>query len=167
MPAHATARIDWIQARLMGWLRSQTIPGSPSIAEADEPSLASLAGPWLRVTFDELEPVPVGRWDATTSAMRMSLVMSVEVFWPSSTEESSPVAFRQHVQAASEIRSLMTFLRLSIEDYTTPASPITVSDAVLSIQTAEMRRIPDTDGYRRRQVRAIVDWIARFTDPFA
>ena len=80
MAIHATARIDWIQARLMGWLRTQTLTGSPAIAEADEPALAHLAGPWARVTFDELPPTPIGRWDATHSAMRMALVMSVELF---------------------------------------------------------------------------------------
>jgi hypothetical protein len=31
MAIHATARIDWIQARLMGWLRTQTLTGSPAI----------------------------------------------------------------------------------------------------------------------------------------
>ena len=167
MPVHATARIDWIQARLMGWLRSQSLTGSPAIAEVDEPALASQSGPWARVAFDELPPQPIGRWDATTSAMRLSLVMSVELFWPSSTSESSPVAFRQHIQAASELRDLMTFLRLSVEDYTVPASPSTVTDAMLAISSAEIRRIPDTDGYRRRQVRGIVTWVGRFADPFA
>jgi hypothetical protein len=61
----------------------------------------------------------------------------------------------------------MTFLRLSVQDYTNPASPSTVADAMLSIQTAEIRRFPDTSGYRRRQVRGVVDWVARFSDPFA
>lgn len=167
MAIHATARIDWIQARLMGWLRTQTLTGSPAIAEADEPALAHLAGPWARVTFDELPPTPIGRWDATHSAMRMALVMSVELFWPASTAEASPVSFREHLQAAAELRDQMTFLRLSVEDYTTPGAPSTVADAMLAIQTAEIRRIPDTDGYRRRQVRGVVDWVARFTDPFA
>jgi hypothetical protein len=97
----------------------------------------------------------------------MALVMSVELFWPASTAEASPVSFRQHLQAAAELRDQMTFLRLSVEDYTTPGAPSTVADAMLAIQTAEIRRIPDTDGYRRRQVRGVVDWVARFTDPFA
>jgi len=38
---------------------------------------------------------------------------------------------------------------------------------MLAIQTAEIRRFPDADGYRRRQVRGVVDWVARFSDPFA
>lgn len=167
MSIHATARIDWIQARLLIWLRAQTLTGSPAVAEADEPSLASLGGPWARVTFDELPPQPIGRFNSTQSASRMSMVMSVELLWPHATEEASPVAFRQHVQAASELRDLMTFLRLDVQDYTNPASPSTVADAMLAIQTAEIRRFPDADGYRRRQVRGVVDWVARFSDPFA
>jgi len=167
MSIHPTARIDWIQARLMIWLRSQTLTGSPAVAEADEPSLADLGGPWARVSFDELPPQPIGRYASTLSASRMSLIMSVELLWPHATTEASPVPFRQHVQAASELRDLMTFLRLSVQDYTNPASPATVADAMLSIQTAEIRRFPDTSGYRRRQVRGVVDWVARFSDPFA
>ncbi len=167
MSIHPTARIDWIQARLMIWLRSQTLTGSPAVAEADEPSLADLGGPWARVSFDELPPQPIGRYASTLSASRMALIMSVELLWPHATSEASPVSFRQHVQAASELRDLMTFLRLSVQDYTDPASPATVADAMLSIQTAEIRRFPDTSGYRRRQVRGVVDWVARFSDPFA
>lgn len=162
---HPSTRTDWAQASLMAHLRGLSLPGSPSIAESDEPALTTQAGPWLRVTFDELPPIYRGHFDATHSAYQMPMIMGVEIFYPYPTEETSPVGFRDHVHMSSVVRDALQFLRLDFQDYTTPASPSTVSDCVICIQSVEVRRIPDTDGFRRRLVRASVDWIGRFENP--
>ena len=165
MTIHASTRTDWAQARLMAHLRGLTLSGSPTISEADEPALADLSGPWVRVTFDELPPVYMGHFDALNSAYQLLMLMTVEVLYPHASEVASPVPFRAHIQLSSEIRDALMFLRLDFQDYTSPGSPVTVSDCVLSIQQIDVRRIPDTDGYRRRLVRCTVDWIGRFTNP--
>lgn len=162
---HASTRTDWAQARLMAHLRGLSLSGSPTVAESDEPALTNQTGPWLRVTFDELPPVYRGHFDATHSAYRMLMVMGCEIFYPYPTEATSPVGFRDHVRLSSEVRDALQFLRLDFQDYTTPASPVAVANCVLSIQSVEVRRIPDTDGFRRRLVRGTVDWIGRFENP--
>jgi hypothetical protein len=167
MTIHASTRTDWAQARLMAHLRGLSLSGSPTVSESDEPALHALSGPWLRVTFDELPPVHRGRFDATHTAYQMLMLMGVEVFYPHPTAEASPVGFRDHVRLSSEVRDALQFLRLDFQSYADPASPVTVADCVLSIQRVDVRRIPDTDGYRRRLVRATVDWIGRFEDAFS
>jgi hypothetical protein len=165
---HATARIEYAQARLLGWVTSLSLTGSPTISSADEPSRAAEAAPWVRVTFDELPMTWQGKFNTTQTAYQMGLLFVADVIWPQ-IDATTPGAADLYAptRAASELREALTLLRLDYYEYSTPASPTTVADAVLTCARAEVRRIADPDGYRRLQVRGTVDWIGRFDDDFS
>ena len=166
MAIHATARSEYAIRRLVIWAKALSLSGAPKVAHVDEDGRTAEAGPWGRLTFDELEGRQMGRFSATQTAIELGLLMTADVMWPhpGSTAETT---IRPHRIVADEIREALQFLRLDFTDYTTPASPVTVTDAPLTCTRVDSRRVPDSQGFRRHQVRGYVRWVGRFDDHFA
>ena len=169
MALHATARSSWAERRLMAHIEGLTLTGSPTISGADDPARSASSGPWVRLTFDEATHTPAGRFSATQSARELRLLVTADIFWPAPETRAPASDNLQGAQdIADELREALMFLALDFYDYTTPASPVTVADCVINVQRVDpIRRLPDDDGFRRRQVRAYADWIGRFDDYFA
>lgn len=165
MTTHATTRSDYAIRRLVGWLQGLTLTGSPVVSDADE-GRGSEAGPWVRVTFDELPGTHSGNISSTQSVIELGLLVTCDVLWPHRLNTTA-TSIRPHVAVADELRAAMQFLSLDFYDYTVPAAPVTVTDAPIVIQRVDVRRLPDDDGYRRRQVRGYARWYGRFDDHFA
>ena len=169
MAIHATARVEWAIARLSAWATGLSLTGSPVISLADGPPRSDTAGPWVRLTFDEAGRTFRGRYNATQTAIEIRLLMVADVFWPEvSSQAIASTDLYGDLRAASELAEALQFLALDFYDYTTPATPATVSGVALTCQRVDpIRRLPPDEGVKRRQVRAYVDWIARFDDYFA
>ena len=169
MALHATARTEWAEARLMAWIDTLSLTGSPTVTGSDDPPRTAAAGPWVRVTFDESANTAQGRFNSTQSARELTLMVTADILWPAPQTKAPGSADLYGAQrAASELREAMQFLALDFLDYTTPASPTSVADCTITIQRVDpIRRIPDDDGFKRRQVRGFATWTARFDDHFA
>lgn len=164
MTIHATGRVEYAIARLLGYLSGLSLTGSPTLTYAEEPGREADAGPWVRVTFDEIDPIRDGRFSATQSAYRMALLVVCDIFWPDSDRQATPDLYGE-VRAASELRDALAYLKLSFLDYSTPSSPVAVTDAALTIhQPVSVRRLEADAGFRRRRVQATVEWFARYDD---
>lgn len=163
MTIHATARTEYVRARLMAYLAGLTLTGSPTVSDAAEPRLPADAGPWVRVTFDEAAPRAAGRFAATQTAILMAYLVVVDVFWPV-TEQQATVDLYAADRVASEIREALCFLKLSFLDYSTPASPVAVEGAAITCWRPPTVRRLDDDSHRRRRIQAVVEWYARYDD---
>ena len=166
MAIHATARSEYAIRRLVIWATALTLAGAPTGAHVDEDGRAAETGPWVRLTFDELEGRPMGRFSATQTAIRLGLLMTCDVMWPH-PGSTTDTAIRPHRIVADELREALQFLRLDFTDYTTPASQATVTDAPITCVRVDSRRVADSQGFRRHQVRGYVRWVGRFDDHFA
>jgi len=170
MAIHATARSQWAQARLLGWLKGLSLTGTPAVFAAIEPGRSAQASPSVRVGFEELPPLPMGRFSATQTAMRMSLLVICDLFWPH-PDNVAPVdlALYQHLTVSDELREAMQFLELSFLDYTAPAAPVAVAGTIIRIQRAQTQRIPvdKQADHLRVRTKAVAEWIGRFDDHFA
>lgn len=164
MAIHATGRVEWAIARLTAWAKGLSLTGSPSVSRADGPARSAEMGPWVRLTFDEAARAPMGRFSATQTAVEIRLLMVADVFWPETPSEASPDLYGD-LRAASELADAMQHLDLTFLDYTTPATPLTVSDCSIKVLRVEpVRRLPPDAGFKRRQVRCFPRWVARFDD---
>lgn len=169
MAIHATARTEWAIARLTAWAKGLSLTGSPVISRADGPQRSATDGPWVRLTFDEASRRFMGRYNATQTAFEIRLMMVADVFWPEvGSQAIASTDLYGDLRVASELADAMQLLRLDFYDYTTPASPVTVTDCTIAIQRVDpIRRLTEDAGFKRRQVRGYADWVARFDDDFA
>ena len=169
MATDATLRTDYVEARIMGWLDGLSLTGSPEVYHADTPRSASPATtttPLLRASFRPLDPMRTGRWDATRSALRMAVLVVVDLFWPDN--EAGEGSSYDTPAVVAELQNHLQYLTLSFLDYSTPSSPVTVSDAYLRvISPVVQRKLSPERPYRRWQVRAPVEWVGRVEDSFA
>ena len=165
MSVHPSARIDFAKTALLAYLQGLTLHGSPTVLDAEVAVRQGAAPPpYIRVTFDELDPTPAGCVSATQSALRMGLLLTCDLFWDrgGAAASLSPHAIDQ---AASELRAGLTYLSLAFYDYTVPASPVLVEGAVLRVlRPPTLRRVEPSGNLRRRRVQATVDWMATFDD---
>lgn len=163
MTIHATTRTEFVHARLSIHLSALSLPGSPAFSLAEEHRRSAESSPFWRVSFRELPPVQMGRFNATQTAHTMALLVIADLFWPESSTDLSAVQ-----RAASELRGNLQYRSWTFLDYTVPASPVVVADALILVrQPVEIRQLPKSDGYRRRQVRATAEWVGRFEDFYA
>jgi hypothetical protein len=161
---HATARTEYVRARLMGVIAALSLTGAPTIYDASVPRRSGDTGPWVRVTFDELDPLQGGRFSATQSTFRMAYLVVVDVFWPHTDQQATPDLYAVD-RAANEIREALSFLKLSYLDYSTPSAPVAVSGATITIsRPPTVRRVDGDEGWERRRVQAQVEWFARYDD---
>lgn len=166
MALDVTARSEYAIRRLMVWLKSLTLTGAPVVSHVDEGSRSAESGPWVRVSFTDLPSRPMGRFTATTSAAELGLLMTCDVLWPHA-DDSGTGSIRPHRIVADELRAAMQFLRLDFTDYSTPSSPVAVTDCPITIIRVSTRAAPEDKGFRRKLVRGYVRWIGRFDDLFA
>ena len=169
MTIHATARVEYVISRIMAYLEALALTGSPKLTAARVPGQSGSTGPWVRATFDELPALHKGRFSSTQSAIERSLLLSLDIFWPE-MQQTIPASLDVlgDVAVASELADALQFLRLSFLDYSVPATPVEVADAMISCsRPPEVTRIPDTDGFIRRRVKASIVWYARYDDNFA
>jgi len=168
MATSATIRHDYVEARIFAHIATLTITGSPTLEHADVPRQGSVStDPRLRVSFRPLDPRRRGKFSATQSALDMAQLVVIDLFFPGGDDGA---AFNLHTpaQAAADLQADLQYLTLSFLDYTVPAAPVVVSDASIRItRPVSVRRLPITDGLRRHQVRATVEWIGRVDDSFA
>lgn len=166
MAIHATARVEWAIARLTAWAKGLSLTGSPLISRADGPPRSDTAGPWVRLTFDEATRTPMGRFNATQTAVQIRLLMVADVFWPEvSSEAIGSTDLYGDLRVASELADAAQFLDLTFLDYTIPATPAAVSGALITVDRIDpIRRLTEDAGFKRRQVRCYPQWIARFDD---
>jgi hypothetical protein len=164
MTIHATARSEFVRARIMAYLAGLTLTGTPTLTDAEVPRQSGDAGPWVRVTFNELAPLQAGRFSATQSAYRMGYLVVADVFWPH-TDTQAIVDLYGPDRVASEIRDALSFKKWSFLDYSIPASPVAVSGATITIyRPPTVRPVEGEEGWRRRRVEAQAEWFARYDD---
>lgn len=166
MAFHVTARTEYAERNIMLHLLTLSLTGSPVVSHADEGSRSAEAGPWVRVTFDDLEPRYLGYFAATQSAYTEGLLVVCDVFWPHK-DSSAATSIRPHRTVADELRNEFQDLVLDFKDYTTPASPVTVDDAPICFERVRVRRIDDDAGFRRLRVEAVARWNARYDNRYA
>lgn len=169
---HATMRDDFVEKRLMGWItdpaRGFSGIETTAILHVDAPRSAVLPGsPWIRCTFAPQEPVWMGKASTTQTAWEMTTLLVCDLFWPAG-DDGQTANLQGPTRIASELRDQLGYLHLSFLDYTTPASPSVVDDAALYVRRPPTsQRLSTTDGYRRWQTRAAVEWVGRTDDRFA
>ena len=164
MATHATMRADFVEARIMAHLAGLTITGTPTVQHADAPRSAQTAPPILRASFRPLPPQHRGRFDGNSSALGMAVLVLIDLFFGDG-DDGSTFNLYSPQKAAADLQCAMQYLSLSFLDYSTPASPAVVADACLRvIQPVAVSHLNPADGLRRRQVRAVVEWIGRVDD---
>lgn len=172
MAADPTMRDDWVEKRLMGWLtdpaRSLSGVAVGAIQHVDVPRSAALpASPWIRCTFAPQEPEWMGKASATQTALAMTVLLVCDLFWPAG-DDGQTINLQGPQQTAAELRDQLAYLNLPFWDYTVPAAPTVVANAALYVRRPPaVQRLSTTDGYRRWQVRALVEWVGRTADRFA
>lgn len=168
MATHATMRHDYVEARLMVWLTALSITGTPAVQHARVPRQATATpAPWVRVAFRPLDPTHRGRITATQSALGMAVLVVCDLFYPDG-EDGATFNLYSPQQAAADLQAQLQFLTLSFLDYTIPAAPVTFADTALRItRPVTVRYLDPSDGFRRQQVRATVEWTGRVDDSFA
>jgi len=166
---HATGRTEYVVIQLMIMMEALTLTGSPTISAGRIPDQSTTSGPWVRVTFDQLAGIHKGRFSTTQSAVEQSLLLTADIFCPHpSTVAPASLDVLADIAIASEIADALQFLSLDYLDYTIPAAPVTVADSfVYCSRPPEVQRIPDSDGFTRRRVKAVIGWYARYDDHFA
>jgi len=163
---HVTARTGYVERRLMLWLLSLSLTGSPAVSHADEGSRAAEDGPWVRVTFDDLEARYLGGFSNTLSVYSQGVLVVCDVFWPHK-DATAATGIQPHRTVADELRDAFQDLVLDFTDYTVPAAPVTVADAPIMVDRVRVRRIDDDAGFRRLRVEATARWNARSDNRFA
>lgn len=166
MAVDPTERVEFAKMRLLTWVTGLTLANTPRVYAAEQPDGLTGGYPAVRVSFDEVPPQPRGRFNATKTALSMSLLMTCDIIYQHPDIVSSYDLYAPD-RTASDLRSQMQFLELGFLDYTVPASPVAVSDCVLRIRRVEVREPRDDNNIRRRLVRGTVEWIARSEDYFA
>lgn len=157
---HATARNLNVTRRLNGWAATLSITGAPRpVYIADD---RSLVGPDATVRW-VLTPVGTsfeGRYSATAAAFRTTAFLTADLFWPNGEQDSASNVYAPDL-AADDIKSALSRLTLTFLDYSTdPNNPTTIPDAFIQcIEVPEVRSLPSSDGYSRRQIVAEVTWI--------
>ncbi|MEL6344730.1 MAG: hypothetical protein AAFV53_16555 [Myxococcota bacterium] len=160
MSLHPTARTDWARLRVLTFLDGLTLAGSPAVRDAEESGRNAEPTPWVRATFDELDPIWEGRASETQTAHRLRLLVTLDLFWPEQATDLGQID-----QVASELRAALQYTSLPFLDYTDPAAPVAVGTSAIYFQSAvRIRRLAPVSGMRRRQVQAVGEWSARFND---
>ena len=152
----------------MTWLGTLTLTDTPAIYHANTPRIASTVdGPYIRASFRPLQPLDGGRWDATHSQKRMALLLVLDLFWPDGQSGETPTSLYTPA-AAAELDNELQYLTLSFQDYSTPSSPVTVSDAFIKVtRQVSIQNMTPQRPYLRWQVRAQPEWVGRVEDSFA
>ena len=168
MAVDATLRHDYAERRLKQWLSAQVLTGSPSVFRSDTPKLPAVTSPQIRLTFRPLDPVRMGRFDATRSALRMATLWLLDIWWPDGEDGGTFNAFSPHV-VWSELQNGLQDLALSFQDYTIPTAPVDVTPAayITITQPVRLSTLPGAGGKRRSQIRAVAEWVGRSEDRFA
>jgi hypothetical protein len=165
---HPTA-LSWnVQARVLTWLASElTLPGAPRVQHAEEQRRAAEPGPLLRVTFDEVGPVYRGTFAEGLAAYACALLVTADLLWPGGATDAVTDLYAPD-RCAQALRDALTLKCWSFLDYSTPTLPTTVEGARLRVdRPVRVLRLPPDAGLTRRQVRAQVEWVGRFTNAFA
>lgn len=170
MPTDATMRGDYVERRVMVWLNTLSLTGSPDIYHANTPRLADPStnpAPFIRASFRPLVPLRAGRWDATRSQLRNATLLALDVYWTDG-EDGGTDAVVYTPPAVAELQNALQYLTLSFLDYSTPASPVTVSDAYIKITLpVQPMNLPPERPYVRWQLRSTLEWVGRVENSFA
>lgn len=172
MAMHATERADFVERRLLSWLKEpdRAFPGlTPDhILHVDQTRSAKLpTSPRIRVTFAPQEARWSGKVSSTQTAHLETTLLVIDLFWPAG---GAGKAFNLYdpSHTASVIKSALSYLNLSFLDYTDPANPATVDNAAITIRRpVTLQRLSNENNLRRWQVRAFVEWFSRTDDRFA
>ena len=162
MPTDPTMRVEYVEMRLMAFLQTLTLTGTPAIRHTEEARIGNLpTSPWGRVTFRPQPPTYGGRIDATLDARMMSIRMTVDLFWPNG-DDGAPIDLYAPQRAASELDAALDGRALTFLDYATPSSPVPVEGYYLRvIQPVAVEKRTATEQYRRWRVTALIQWIGR------
>lgn len=156
MPIHATERRDYLRRRLAVYLTGQTITGSPVFQVAGfERVPADATGPLVRLSFIDLPGRVSGEVAAGETAVEEALQVVLDLYWP--TAENAYAVD----EAQSQFLYALRELRLSLQEYSTPASPTATVGYLRVALPPEAQTLPSEDHYDRRRVTAIVNWFSQ------
>jgi hypothetical protein len=164
---HPTALSHNVQARILSWLEEQAFPGAPRLEHGEMQRTSAEAGPRLRVTCDEVEPLYRGTFSAGLAAYACALLVTADLFWPGGAVDGV-IDLGAPDRCAQALRDRLTLRCLSFLDYADPAAPAVVTDARIRVdRPVAVRRLPPEAGLTRRQIRAVAGWVGRFDNAFA
>ncbi len=157
MPIHASARLENVRARLGVWLSSLSLSGSPELVLEGGERGARDTGPFVRLSLEWLPGQARGHTDASTRADEQSVLVLLDLFWPTLTADAYAVE-----RVASELVYELRALSLPLLDYASdPVTPPSVLQHPLRVlEVPQVQRLPPVDGYDRRRVSATARWFS-------